>query len=158
MSSHVSPAARASAALMAGRIAFIPVDATLAPGPYMPPLRSDNRVAVNGSVRPPGGPDRNFAITASAFIQHQPHRIDRYKALTLFGGHLVPVRRPRAVLRSPDAGPVPVPERHLRALVSPVRGEGIEELRLALVNGHNVVVARGVKEAEIRLRGRVARE
>lgn len=62
MSSHVSPAARETPALTAGLWAFIPVDATLAPGPYTPPARSDSRVAVWGKERPPGGPDMNLAI------------------------------------------------------------------------------------------------
>ena len=51
--------------MMEGRCAFMPVEATLAPGPYTPPARSDSRVAVNGSARPPGGPERKFAIAAT---------------------------------------------------------------------------------------------
>jgi len=61
-SSHVSPAARAIPALMAGLCPFNPDEATLAPGPKIPPVKSESRVGVCVSVRPPGGPDRNLAI------------------------------------------------------------------------------------------------
>jgi hypothetical protein len=55
--------------LIAGRCPFNPVDATLAPGPKTPPARSDRRVGVNGSVRPPGGPDKNRAIAVQILIE-----------------------------------------------------------------------------------------
>ena len=48
--------------MIAARCAFKPVEATLAPGPKIPPSMSDKRVCVGGNVRPPGGPVRNFAI------------------------------------------------------------------------------------------------
>lgn len=156
MSSHVSPAARAAAALMTGRTAFIPVDATLAPGPYTPPLRSESRVAVSGRVRPPGGPDKNFAMSNVSY-QHRLNG-DTMLRLTLLGRHLIPIRGACAVLCGTDARPVAVTEGHLCTLIAPIRSKGVIELGLRLVDRNNVVVAGRVEEAKVRLRGCVAGE
>jgi len=61
-SSHVSPAMYARPALTTRLKTFMPVDATLAPGPDMPPSKSDSRVGVRGKVCPLRGPDNNVDI------------------------------------------------------------------------------------------------
>ena|SRR5882762_9494671 len=133
---------------MAGRWEFIPVDATLAPGPYTPPSKSDSRAGVNGSVLPPGGPDKNFAMANRKGIYNQ-HGKRKRVSLTVLCSMLVPLNCAGTVLDDTNACPVTETQRHLSALISTVCSKSVVQLCFGLVYGYYVAVPRCMEERQV---------